>query len=88
MDKLFENFMEAVYEFDKHMYEYTTIVVANPFSILELNMSDYPNSVWFISNIERLEGEYLVLKDDSELKRMLYGFCEESPDRFFKVCRE
>lgn len=79
LDKL----LKVVEEFDKHMYEVTEIFLANPVDLLKINMSVIPRNAVFISSFNMNEGTMAHVKD-GELKRDLYKFIEEHPDRVFR----
>ena len=79
MDKL----LKAVEQFCESIYETTEIFIGNPFDLIEIDMSEIPSNCFFISEpcIER--GVMYRTKDDW-LKRELYKFIEEYPDRVFR----
>lgn len=79
LDKL----LKVVEEFDKHIYEATEIFLANPVDLLKINMSVIPRNAVFISSFNMNEGTMAHVKD-GELKRDLYKFIEEHPDRVFR----
>ena len=79
MDKL----LEAVNQFCERIYETTEIFIGNPFDLIEIDMSKIPTNYVFISNYHMQIGTMTHVKD-GELKRDLYKFIEEHPDRIFK----
>ena len=87
MSNILDDLQKSIENLSKTMYNATKIFLANPNTILKLNLNEIPNSVWFISNINVKEEELsLVINED--LKKELYRFCEENPDRFFRGEKE
>lgn len=78
MDKL----TEAVEQFCEHIYETTTIFIGNPLDLIEIDMYEIPTNCYFVSNHNVDKG--VMYKVDGELKRTLYEFIEEFPDRVFR----
>lgn len=78
-----DTILKVVEEVDKHIYEATQIFLANPVDLLKINMSVIPRNAVFISNFNMNEGTMAHVKD-GELKRDLYKFIEEHPDRVFR----
>lgn len=83
VDISLDTILKVVEEFDKHIYEATQIFLANPVDLLKINMSVIPRNCVFISNHNMNEGTMAHIKD-GELKRDLYKFIEEHPDRVFR----
>ena len=79
LDKL----LEAVKQFSETLYEATEIFMGNPFDLIEIDMSKIPNNCFFISDISIDKGTIFQIRD-GELKRTLYGFIEDNPDRVFR----
>ena len=79
MDEL----LKAIEQFSEHIYEATSIFMGNPFDLIEIDMSEIPNNCYFISDNHIDKGTILQVKD-GELKRSLYKFIEECPDRVFR----
>lgn len=77
-----DKFKKAVEQFSEHIYEATTIFIGNPLDLIEIDMYEIPSNCYFVSNhnIDRSE----MYKVDGELKRTLYEFIEEFPDRVFR----
>ena len=78
-----EKLLEAVRQFSETIYETTTIFVGNPFDLIEIDMKKIPSNCFFISDHCVEQGKMLKVNND-ELKRALYGFIEEHPDRVFR----
>lgn len=83
MDNLLDALKSAVDKFSKDLYDATEICLANPKTLLSMNMSEIPGNIWFISQEHIKDGNVVVITD-AGLKREVYKFCEEHPDRFFK----
>lgn len=78
-----EKLLEAVKQFEEHIYEATEIFMGNPFDLIEIDMSEIPSNCYFISE-NCVERNSMYHVTDSELKRMLYDFIEKYPDRVFR----
>lgn len=78
-----QKFLEAIEQFGEHMYEITEILIANPMDLIEINMYEIPPNCYFISDYHIDKGTMYKV-EDGELKRMLYEFIEEFPDRVFR----
>ena len=79
LDKL----LEAVEQFSESVYKATNIFLGNPFDLIKMDMSKIPCNCYFVSDHNLDLGKmYKVEKD--ELKRDLYKFIEEHPDRVFR----
>lgn len=78
-----QKFLEAIEQFGEHMYEITEILIANPMDLIEINMYEIPPNCYFISDY-RMDKGTMYKVEDGELKRMLYRFIEEFPDRVFR----
>ena len=83
VDISLDKILKVIEEFDRHMYEATEIFLANPYDLLKINMSVIPRNCVFISNHNMNESTMAHIKD-GELKRDLYKFIEEHPDRVFR----
>ena len=83
VDISLDTILKVVEEFDKRIYEATQIFLANPVDLLKINMSVIPRNAVFISSFNMNEGTMAHVKD-GELKRDLYKFIEEHPDRVFR----
>ena len=78
-----EKLLEAVKQFSEQIYNATEIFMGNPWNLIEIDMSEVPSNCYFISD-NCVEKNKMYHVTDSELKRMLYDFIEEYPDRVFK----
>ena len=78
-----DKFLEAVEQYCEAVYQATYIFLGNPLDLVELDFSEITCNCYFISdsNIER--GTILKI-EDSPLKRDLYKFIEDFPDRVFR----
>ncbi len=75
--------LEVTKQFSEHIYEATQIFLGNPFDLIKMDMSKIPSNCFFISEHSAESGKILKVEDE-ELKRMLYKFIEEHPDRVFR----
>lgn len=78
-----EKLLEAVKQFGEHIYNATEIFMGNPFDLIEIDMSEIPSNCYFISN-NYIEKNKMYHVTDGELKKALYQFIENYPDRVFK----
>ena len=78
-----DKFLEATRQFSEHIYEMTEIFMANPMDLIGIDMSEIPFNCCFISDCS-IEKGTMYKVEDGELKRMLYGFIEEFPERVFR----
>lgn len=78
-----EKLLEAVKQFNEHVYEATEILMGNPFDLIEIDMSEIPRNCYFISN-NNVERNKMYHITDDYLKRELYQFIENHPDRVFR----
>lgn len=78
-----EKLLEAVEQFSEHIYNATEIFIGNPFDLIEIDMSEIPRNCYFISN-NCVEKNKMYHVTDDYLKRELYRFIENYPDRVFK----
>ena len=83
VDISLDNILKVVEEFDKHIYEATQIFLANPVDLLKINMSVIPRNAVFIGSCYMNEGTMVHVKDGG-IKKDLYKFIEEHPDRVFR----
>ena len=79
LDKL----LEAVEQFNESIYKATNIFLGNPFDLIKIDMNKIPRNCYFISNHNLDLGKMYKVKE-GELKRDLYKFIEEHPDRVFR----
>lgn len=82
MDEM-NKFLEAIKQFSETIYQSTEILLANPFDLIEMDMYEIPCNCYFISD-NHIEKGIMYKVKDSDLKRMLYEFIEEFPDRVFR----
>lgn len=78
MDEL----LKAVECFGETVYKATTIFIGNPLDLIEIDWYEIPSNCYFVSNQHIGRGE--MYKVDGDLKRTLYEFIEEYPDRVFR----
>ena len=78
-----EKLLEAIKQFCEYIYEMSEIFIANPFDLIEIDMSKIPQNCYFMSEHYMDRGKMLRIVD-KELKRDLYKFIEEHPDRAFR----
>lgn len=80
------SFNELKKAVDKFVYDTTRIVIANGLDLLELDMKEIPNNVFFLSNMNVERGTMYEIVD-SDLKLELFEFCTENKDRCFQGLR-
>lgn len=78
-----DKFKKAVEQFSEHIYEATTIFIGNPLYLIEIDMYEIPSNCYFVSN-HLIDRGVMYKVEDGELKRSLYEFIEEFPDRVFR----
>ena len=78
MDEL----LKSLERFGEVVYEATTIFVGNPLDLIEIDFCKIPSNCYFISNRNIAKGE--MYKVDGDLKRTLYEFIKEYPNRVFR----
>lgn len=78
-----EKLLEAAKQFSEHIYNATEIFMGNPFDLIEIDMSEIPSNCYFISN-NNVERNKMYHITDDLIKRELYNFIENYPDRVFK----
>lgn len=65
----------------------TEIIVMNPWDIIELDMSQYHENVWFFSSPDM--GRGMAMKaENGELKQELYDFLVQHPDKCWKGTKQ
>lgn len=76
-DKVLNDFVNLVEDID---LKYTKIFFVHPLDLISMNMSEMPDNTIYISesNVER-NSIYLV--QDEELRKQLYAFAKQFPDR-------
>ena len=77
---------EVVNAIKKFNYDTAVIVLMNPSDLAEMSKSDFPNDYKFAhahffgeKAIER--GTAIMLAEDSDVKRAMYDFIKEHPER-------
>lgn len=83
MDDGMNKLLETVERFCETIYKSTEIFLANPLDLIELDLSDIPCNCYFISDSHVEKGTMLKI-EDSSLKRDLYQFVEDFPNRVFR----
>lgn len=61
----------------------TNILFGHPEDLFKMDMKQIPSNCCFISNLDVKRGELLLIKDE-ELKKSLYEFAYNNPDRVFR----
>ena len=79
LDKL----LEAVEQFNEAIYKATDIFLGNPFDLIKMDMNKIPRHCYFVSHYDIDKGKFYKVEKE-ELKRDLYKFIEEHPDRVFR----
>ena len=77
------NLLDAIKQFNEHIYESTEIFLGNPDDLFKMDMTEIPSCCVFMSNFGVEKGRMLRCVDDT-LKRELYEFIEEHLDRVFR----
>lgn len=83
VDISLDKILKVIEESDKRMYEATEIFLGNPYDLIQIDMLEIPRNCVFISSCYVPMGEFEHVKD-GELKRDLYKFSKEHPDRVFR----
>lgn len=78
--KLIDQFADKCHEI---LAKSATIVIANGEDLFNLNMDDFGEETYFISDMSIEKGKFLIIKD-ADLKKELYKFCISHEDRIFK----
>lgn len=78
--KKLDELLDVVKQFDLHT---TKIFLAYPLDLIAMDMKQFPKDYIFISEIKARRGEILLVKDE-ELKKELYEFAYNNPDRVFR----
>ena len=78
--KKLDELLKAVKQLDLHT---TKIFLAYPLDLIAMDMKQFPRDYIFISEIKAKRGEILLVKDE-ELKKELYEFAYNNPDRVFR----
>lgn len=76
-DKVLNDFVNLVEDID---LKYTKIFFVHPLDLISMNMSEMPDDTIYISesNVER--GNVYLIQDE-ELRKQLYTFAKQFPDR-------
>ena len=83
IDYNMEKLLEAIKQLSETLYKTSEIFMGNPFDLIEMDMSKIPRNCFFVSSHHINKGEMFKV-NDGELKRSLYEFIEEFPDRVFR----
>lgn len=75
-----DELLKAVKQFDLHT---TNILLAHPLDLTGMDMKQFSKDNIFISEIKAERGKILLVKDE-ELKKELYEFAYNNPDRVFR----
>lgn len=75
-----EKLVQAV---DKFVAHTSVFIYANGQDLMELDMSEFKEDNYFISDMSIERGKAYMIKDN-ELKEELYKFCQAHPDRVFR----
>ena len=70
-------------QIEEMQYILTDIFLGNPFDLIEIDMSKVPSHCVFMSDTHNERGTIFKV-NDSELKRNLYEFIKEYPDKVFR----
>ena len=69
----------------KFVYDTAVIVLMNPNDLEEMSKSDFPDYKFahahFVAERAIERGEIIMLHEDSDVKRTVYDFIKEHPDR-------
>lgn len=76
---------EAINAMKKFAYDTAVIVLMNPSDLSEMSKSDFPDykfaHAYFIGERAIERGEIIMIHEDSDVKRAVYDFIKEHPDR-------
>lgn len=79
-----EEFLEEILNSCKKIdYGSTQIILGHPSDLFKMDMNEIPECCYFIGNHYLKQGELLLVKDN-DLKKMLYVFAKDNPDRVFR----
>lgn len=76
-DKVLNDFVNLVEDID---LKYTKIFFVHPLDLINMNMSEMPDNTIYISDIN-VERNNIYLVQDEELRKQLYTFAKQFPDR-------
>lgn len=83
MSDVLRDLEKAIEDFSEHLYQASQIILVNPEDGIQLDLNEYPDTCFFISNFSVEKGQ-AILVNDSPLKRDLFEFCCEHQDRVFR----
>lgn len=78
-----DEFLNAIYKINSKI---STICYAHPTDLMNLDMNNFDEDTYFISNFNCEEGKVVIVTDE-ELKFELYKFCINHKDRIFQGSR-
>lgn len=76
-DKVLNDFVNLVEDID---LKYTKIFFVHPLDLISMNMSEMPDDTIYISD-SNVERNNIYLVQDEELRKQLYAFTKQFPDR-------
>lgn len=76
-DKVLNDFVNLVEDID---LKYTKIFFVHPLDLINMNMSEMPDNTIYISD-SNVERGNICLVQDKELRKQLYAFAKQFPDR-------
>ena len=76
-DKILNDFVNLVENID---LKYTKIFFVHPLDLISMNMSEMPDNTIYISD-DNVERGNMYLVQDEELRKQLYIFAKQFPDR-------
>lgn len=90
VDMKLSDLQKAIDTFSKHLYDATQIFIGHPDTLMVIDYKKIPNNYWFLADHNVEKGQLVLIKDTSgdpttfDLKKSLYEFLEEHPERFFR----
>ena len=76
-DKVLNDFVNLVEDID---LKYTKIFFVHPLDLISMNMSEMPDDTIYISDVNVERGNMYLVQDE-ELRKQLYIFAKQFPDR-------
>lgn len=76
-DKVLNDFVNLVEDID---LKYTKIFFVHPLDLISMNMSEMPDNTIYISDVNVERGNMYLVQDE-ELRKQLYIFAKQFPDR-------
>lgn len=76
-DKVLNDFVNLVEDID---LKYTKIFFVHPLDLISMNTSEMPDDTIYISD-SNVERNNIYLVQDEELRKQLYAFAKQFPDR-------